>query len=58
MCLEVQDGLKTSDHMRQSQGGNSIHEGKGPHRKIHGVLAHRKDAGRMDKFYVETPRAL
>ena len=58
MCPEFQDDPKTSDHIRQSQGGNSIHEGKDPHRKICGDLAHRKDAGRMDKFYMETPRAL
>ena len=48
MSPEIQDGPKNLDHIRQSQGGNSINEGKGPHRKIHGDLAHRKYSGMVD----------
>ena len=58
MCPKIQYGPLTTDQVRQSQGRDSIYEGKGPHRQIRGDMAHRKDVGGLDKLYMETPRPL
>ena len=58
MCPKIQFGPSTTDQVRQSQGGDSIYEVNGPHRKIRGDIAHIKDVGGIDKIYMETPRPL